>query len=349
MAAGERAAERFGLHGTFGPFMHVNAAEDLIRLGRWDEAARRLAAAERLELSRTADAMRRASAGLLHALRGDVEAARRELDPPADPDLPSEFLAPLAAARATLALTLDDVPAARVQLEGALAAAVQDPLYTPPLYSLALRAEADAADAARAHRRPVDTRRADALLSGLGALLGAAAPPDARAHRTLAAAERARVAGAADTGRWHAAVAAWDALSEPHPAAYARLRLAEAELRAGDRRAAQDAAAAAYAAAAALGARPLCDTLAALARRARLELALHPADVEPDDAPGGLTAREADVLRALADGLTNREIAARLFISQKTVSAHLAHIFAKLDVHTRVEAAGRARALGVVE
>jgi len=53
------------------------------------------------------------------------------------------------------------------------------------------------------------------------------------------------------------------------------------------------------------------------------------------------------VLRALADGLTNREIAERLFISQKTVSAHLAHIFAKLDVHTRVEAAGRARSLGV--
>jgi DNA-binding NarL/FixJ family response regulator len=71
-------------------------------------------------------------------------------------------------------------------------------------------------------------------------------------------------------------------------------------------------------------------------------------DEEPEAAPGGLTAREADVLRALADGLTNREIAARLFISQKTVSAHLAHIFAKLDVHTRVEAAGRARTLGVV-
>jgi DNA-binding NarL/FixJ family response regulator len=61
-----------------------------------------------------------------------------------------------------------------------------------------------------------------------------------------------------------------------------------------------------------------------------------------------LTTREAEVLRLLADGLTNREIAARLFISEKTVSAHLSHIFGKLDVHTRVEAAGRARTLGVV-
>jgi DNA-binding CsgD family transcriptional regulator len=37
----------------------------------------------------------------------------------------------------------------------------------------------------------------------------------------------------------------------------------------------------------------------------------------------------------------------RLFISQKTVSAHLAHIFDKLDVHSRVEAAGRAHQLGM--
>ena len=61
-----------------------------------------------------------------------------------------------------------------------------------------------------------------------------------------------------------------------------------------------------------------------------------------------LTRRETEVLRLLADGLTNREIAERLFISQKTVGTHVAHIFAKLDVHTRVEAAGRAQALGVL-
>jgi DNA-binding NarL/FixJ family response regulator len=53
------------------------------------------------------------------------------------------------------------------------------------------------------------------------------------------------------------------------------------------------------------------------------------------------------VLRLLADGLTNRQIADRLFISEKTVGTHVGHIFSKLDVHTRMEAAGRAHALGI--
>jgi DNA-binding NarL/FixJ family response regulator len=68
----------------------------------------------------------------------------------------------------------------------------------------------------------------------------------------------------------------------------------------------------------------------------------------PED-NGGLTARELEVLRLLADGLTNREIGERLFISQKTVGAHVAHVFEKLGVHSRLEAAVRAQQLGVVE
>jgi DNA-binding CsgD family transcriptional regulator len=232
-------------------------------------------------------------------------------------------------------------------------ATVQDPLYTPPVYSLALRAEAELADAARARRHAVDLARAEALLAGLDALLesvpGGAPAPDALAHRALARAELARVRGGASAGLWQAAGEAWEALAEPYPAAYSRRHAAEALLQAGERREAVAALAAAQATARALGARPLCEAIEALARRARLDIAAQPAVAEtPAEPPAGLTAREAEVLRALADGLTNREIAGRLFISQKTVSAHLAHIFDKLDVHTRVEAAGRARALGVL-
>ena len=58
-----------------------------------------------------------------------------------------------------------------------------------------------------------------------------------------------------------------------------------------------------------------------------------------------MSEREREVLALLAEGLRNREIGERLFISQKTVGTHLGHIFDKLGVHNRVEAAGRAREL----
>jgi DNA-binding NarL/FixJ family response regulator len=63
----------------------------------------------------------------------------------------------------------------------------------------------------------------------------------------------------------------------------------------------------------------------------------------------GLTARELDVLQLMAGGATNREIAAHLYISQKTVTVHVTRILAKLDARTRVEAAGVAQRLGLLE
>jgi HD-GYP domain-containing protein (c-di-GMP phosphodiesterase class II) len=65
--------------------------------------------------------------------------------------------------------------------------------------------------------------------------------------------------------------------------------------------------------------------------------------------PAGLTPREVEVLVLLARGLSNPEIAARLTISRKTVSAHLEHIYAKLGVTTRTEAALFAMQHGLVD
>lgn len=64
--------------------------------------------------------------------------------------------------------------------------------------------------------------------------------------------------------------------------------------------------------------------------------------------PEPLTKREREVLRHLAAGLTNPEIAAQIFISPQTVKKHAGHIFAKLGVHTRTEAAARARELNLL-
>ena len=60
-----------------------------------------------------------------------------------------------------------------------------------------------------------------------------------------------------------------------------------------------------------------------------------------------LTPRELEVLALLTDGLTNREIAAELFISHKTASVHVSRILSKLSVPNRAAAAAAASALGV--
>jgi DNA-binding NarL/FixJ family response regulator len=60
-----------------------------------------------------------------------------------------------------------------------------------------------------------------------------------------------------------------------------------------------------------------------------------------------LTPREMTVLELVAAGRTNREIAAQLFVSPRTVDVHVHHILAKLDAANRVEAAGIAFRHGI--
>jgi DNA-binding CsgD family transcriptional regulator/tetratricopeptide (TPR) repeat protein len=65
--------------------------------------------------------------------------------------------------------------------------------------------------------------------------------------------------------------------------------------------------------------------------------------------PAGLTRREAEVVRLLAEGLRNREIATRLFLSLKTVDHHVTRVLAKLGVHTRGHAVREAARLGLLQ
>ena len=64
--------------------------------------------------------------------------------------------------------------------------------------------------------------------------------------------------------------------------------------------------------------------------------------------PGGLTERELEVLRLVAEGLSNKEIAQRLQMTRRTVEFHVSNILKKLGVTSRVEAAMWAREQGVI-
>jgi DNA-binding CsgD family transcriptional regulator/tetratricopeptide (TPR) repeat protein len=99
----------------------------------------------------------------------------------------------------------------------------------------------------------------------------------------------------------------------------------------------------------ALGARPL----AALVRARLRRLGVAHVPRGPVQAtlgnPAGLTDRQLEVLRLLSTGLSNAEIAKRLFVSTRTVDSHVAAVLDKLGVGSRRDAAARAVELGVVE
>lgn len=120
---------------------------------------------------------------------------------------------------------------------------------------------------------------------------------------------------------------------------WAHLRCAEAALRAGDLEVARKQLGTGRDIAVRLGA---ADFVRRFAEQSRgLE------DAE-DQRPGGLTAREKQVLTLVAKGRSNADIASELFVSTKTVSVHVSNILAKLGVASRTEAAAWAHRRGII-
>jgi DNA-binding CsgD family transcriptional regulator len=128
----------------------------------------------------------------------------------------------------------------------------------------------------------------------------------------------------------------WRELDAPYAAARTRVLLARACRALGDDDGAEMELDAASTAFGELGARRDLDLVASLSGLA------------PPAASSGLSSRELEVLGLLAKGLTNREIATQLVISEKTVASHVSHIFTKLDLTSRAAATGYAYEHGLV-
>jgi DNA-binding NarL/FixJ family response regulator len=166
--------------------------------------------------------------------------------------------------------------------------------------------------------------------------------PEGRGWLARAEAEYQRVLGQNDPANWQAVVDAFG-LGYVYEVARSHWRLAEALAEAGQRDEAAQAWRLAMDAAERLGARPLRAALDDLARRARIG-----GHAETGSSPmTGLTSREREVLRLIAAGRSNKEIAAVLFIAPKTASVHVSNILAKLGAGSRTEAAAIAHREGI--
>jgi DNA-binding NarL/FixJ family response regulator len=168
-------------------------------------------------------------------------------------------------------------------------------------------------------------------LTGIGSKFGFAAPQAAAAYATAAVAlddgEHARALDAA-----RVACRVWSGIPAPYEVARARVVLARALRAIGDEESAR--------------------TEFSTARSALVELGAAPAIREVDQLldrrlPGGLTERELEVLRLVAEGRSNPDIASALVLSHKTVARHLSNIFTKLDVSSRTAAAAYAHEHGL--
>jgi DNA-binding CsgD family transcriptional regulator len=199
-----------------------------------------------------------------------------------------------------------------------------------------LREKREERDAVTRTRLHVDRLRAVAQEGG----------PVEQAWSSVGVAELARARGRSDPKLWAKAAAQWEALERPYYVALMRWREAEAHVERGQREAAAAAAQASVEIAARLGAKWLEQEVTGLIERARLSIAsddgLEPVISDGNGAsadPFGLTPRERQVLALIAEGATNRQIGASLYMAEKTASVHVSRILAKLGVQSRTQAA----------
>lgn len=324
---GLAAATQAGLARTAGPTHAGNLAEALIALGRWEEAAESIEHALRLTPTPSLRAY-------LMVLDGTIALAAGDL------------------------ATVQDAAAYAREVFTAGTSYAQDHLLLVRMEVDLCKARGRTADAARLVAEALESGKASPRYLWPVIEAGASLPVPGLAEAAEAlpvigpVQEACRLAYRAEAGRpdlWPDVAAAWKDLRQPYPHALALLRAAEVAAEAGDRSTATSHLSGAAREADRLRAEPLrvrIDRLARLARISLVERGEPGSDGGPDF---GLTPREREVLRLLADGRTNRQIAEALFISVKTAGTHVGNILAKLGVSGRVQAATAAHRHNLVQ
>jgi DNA-binding CsgD family transcriptional regulator len=368
---GLAGADAAYLAGTSRSLLIINQIESLVALGRWDEAI--AVAGQAGDLVFTSLPLHRSMlavhTGRMALARGDLTAALAAAATAAEllrgSPREDQHQFPLGLLETGLRL-------ASAGPEAALRTAAEvidgyelcggSPRYAWPLVA---GVSVVCAIAARDERLRSEVAVLAERLRTIAEKLETDGPAQEAARLTFAAADAqvaALLSGALDASLvelWDAAAAAWETIDEPYPRAQALLHAAAAALLSGGAVSGDDRdgvaerlRTAAALAGPGLGAEPLAGEIALLARRARIALS-GPSGLSGSSGGGpgdfGLTGRELEVLRLVAAGRSNRDIANELFISPKTASVHVSNILGKLGAASRGEAAAKAHALRLVD
>jgi DNA-binding CsgD family transcriptional regulator/tetratricopeptide (TPR) repeat protein len=325
---GEQLARKYGLVRNSGVFILSNRAEGLEHLGRWDEA---------LETIRRSLALDPTVRTRFHLLRvqADIALARGEIEHVEGilselgvlSERPEDFVQDITSSTRLLIgwhLVKGEPKSALDVAHRILAARGQSSKPTLGWRLLALigylccMTEVEHPALAAHVLQHADEAAATLRISG--------APSEAY-----------RLTYARD---FDAAAAAWEQLGRPYSQAKALVFAAAQAARSGDRAGAAARLQRAEPLAAVLGATPLLGDIEMLSRQVGGGSARPVEEL--------LTPRELEVLRLVATGRSNRDIAAELFISAKTVSVHVSNILAKLGVTSRGEATAAAHRLALL-
>ncbi|GAA4180626.1 helix-turn-helix transcriptional regulator [Gryllotalpicola koreensis] len=350
------ARETFEKCARYGPVLSIassvtsNYVSALVALGEWDEALSVARAALAEHVSPSMGIYLHDEIIEVQTLRGEwadaaehIELARRQFGD-------GIYAMQLVFNEAVFALW-QERPGEAINLIGGILDELreqEDPEMVLQAVEVGLQAHADAFEERFPRAR---NTQADSVAASLIGLARGVAEADELSplavmmlHRSEA--EFARLYERDTAKQWRAIAEAALASGHLFEEAYARYRAGVRALSVRASGEASDLLARAHEIAAQLRARPLSDRVLGIVHAGGVKLGATPRKLERREFIGGLSEREMQVLELIAQGLSNRDIAARLFISERTVGVHVSRILGKLGVRNRTEAA---RAVGSVD